>query len=283
MSTRFFLLAMLVGLMVGACGPLPEAVGQAIAETQAGWTPVPTSLVEVVAQEMPPTQTPEPTLTLEGVVTTEDGKETGTVVKVVDGDTIDVSINGQIYRVRYIGMNTPESNEPCGNDATVANVNLVSGQTVTLVKDISETDRFDRLLRYVYVGDIFVNAELVAQGYAEAARYPPDIAHAEFFEGLEAQAAAANIACWTTGVFDDTGGGGEGFTPTSVPVSTSPPAATSPPASVCDCSGNLYSCSDFNTHNEAQACYAYCIGVVGSDVHRLDGSDTDGLACEGLP
>ena len=64
----------------------------------------------------------------------------------------------------------------------------------------------------MYVGDLFVNAELVERGYAEAARYPPDVAHADFFENLHAQAAATNIGCWSTGAFD--GGGGEAEQPT---------------------------------------------------------------------
>ena len=184
-----------------------------------GEAELPEPVIEIIPPEVLPsltplsTQAPEATSTLEGVTTTGDGEEIGTVINVVDGDTIDVNINDQTYRVRYIGMNTPESNEPCGSDATNANVSLVSEQTVTLVKDISETDRFDRLLRYVYVGDIFVNAELVAQGYAESAKYPPDVAFAEFFENLQTQAAADNVGCWPTGVFDNAGDDSESDEP----------------------------------------------------------------------
>ena len=64
--------------------------------------------------------------------------------------------------------------------------------------------------------------------------------------------------------------------PTDTPV---PPA----PAAVCDCSGNVYNCSDFSTHNQAQACHDYCMQQVGYDIHGLDGNDNDGLACESLP
>ena len=94
--------------------------------------------------------------------------EDATVLRVVDGDTIDIEINGERQRVRYIGMNTPERGEPCFDEATQANVDLALGKAVHLVSDVSETDRYGRLLRYVYVGDVFVNLELVAQGYAEA-------------------------------------------------------------------------------------------------------------------
>jgi endonuclease YncB( thermonuclease family) len=129
--------------------------------------------------------------------------QTATVSRVIDGDTIDVMINGETFRVRYIGMNTPESSEPCFREATEANRALVEGRTVTLVKDVSETDRFGRLLRYIYVGDVFVNAELVRQGWAEVVRYPPDTRYFEYFRDLEIAAAQANIGCHPTGIFND--------------------------------------------------------------------------------
>ncbi len=131
------------------------------------------------------------------------GGETARVTDIIDGDTIDVDINGVGYRVRYIGVNTPESDESCYDDATDANANLVAGQTVTLVRDSSNTDRFGRLLRYVYVGNLFVNAQLVQDGWAEAVEYPPDTANADYFHQLETQAARSNIGCHPTAIFDD--------------------------------------------------------------------------------
>ncbi len=132
----------------------------------------------------------------------QDGEE-ARVLRVIDGDTIDVEINGERQRVRYIGMNTPERNEPCFDEATVANVELVQGKSVMLVKDVSDTDRYDRLLRYVYVGDTFVNEELVRQGYAEAVLYRPDYRHYEQFSALEAVVAGSGLGCHASGVFDD--------------------------------------------------------------------------------
>jgi micrococcal nuclease len=90
--------------------------------------------------------------------------EIGIVVYVVDGDTIDVQLGDFIQRVRYIGMNTPERGEPCAREATAANMALVDGQTVTMARDVSETDRYGRPLRYVYAKGVFVNAALVADG-----------------------------------------------------------------------------------------------------------------------
>lgn len=125
------------------------------------------------------------------------GSETAVVTNIVDGDTIDVWLNGETKRVRYIGMDTPESYEPFFDEATEANRVLVEGQTVTLVKDVSETDIYGRLLRYVYLADnTFVNAKLVEDGWARAASYPPDTAHAAEFAQLEAEAQAEERGMW---------------------------------------------------------------------------------------
>jgi endonuclease YncB( thermonuclease family) len=125
------------------------------------------------------------------------------VTRIIDGDTIDVDMNGVGYRVRYVGVNTPERDETCYQEATDANAALVQNQIVTLVRDVNNTDRYGRLLRYVYVGTTFVNAQLVAQGWAEAAEYPPDIGYTAYFRDLEVQAQNANLGCHPTGIFDD--------------------------------------------------------------------------------
>lgn len=74
---------------------------------------------------------------------------------------------------------------------------MVSGKEVRLAKDVSETDKYGRLLRYVYVGSLFVNAELVKQGYANAATYPPDVKYADLFVSLEREARNKQIGLWT--------------------------------------------------------------------------------------
>ena len=127
--------------------------------------------------------------------------ETALVTWVIDGDTVDATLNGETVRIRYIGVNTPERDEPCYDDATQANIALVKGKTITLVKDVSDTDQYGRLLRYIYVGDTFVNAELVRDGYAEARRYDPDTAQYDYLEGLETEARNADRGCHPTGVF----------------------------------------------------------------------------------
>ena len=133
----------------------------------------------------------------------EIAEEIGPVTRVVDGDTIDVRIDGVNTRIRYLQMNTPERDEDCYQSATDANAALVENKTVRLVPDTELVDRYDRLLRYIYVGDVLVNRVLVEQGFAEVALYPPNDAHYEEFVRLEAEAAAEGRGCHPTGIFDD--------------------------------------------------------------------------------
>ena len=124
------------------------------------------------------------------------------MTRVVDGDTIDVLVGGNTYRVRYIGVDTPETVDPrspvqCyGREASERNRQLVEGKTVELEKDVSETDKYGRLLRYVWVGGEMVNATLVREGYAMAITYPPDVKYQELFLGLQQEARDAGLGLW---------------------------------------------------------------------------------------
>lgn len=131
------------------------------------------------------------------------GGDTGRVLRVIDGDTIDVLVAGQEVRVRYVGVNTPERDEVCYAEAKAANERLVQGQTVRLVRDTSNTDRYGRWLRYIYVGDVFVNRTLIEQGYAETVLYEPDDRYYEEFARLEAMAIRDGRGCHPTGIFND--------------------------------------------------------------------------------
>lgn len=119
------------------------------------------------------------------------------VTQIIDGDTIDVTIDGVPYRVRYILIDTPERGMPFFDEATAANSKLVQGKTVYLVKDVSETDRYGRLLRYVYLADgTFVNTELVRQGFAKLATFPPDVAKEAEIRAVQQDAVAAGRGLW---------------------------------------------------------------------------------------
>ncbi|MCA9974012.1 MAG: thermonuclease family protein [Anaerolineales bacterium] len=177
------------------------------------------------------------------------------VTAIIDGDTIDVRLNGRELRVRYVGVDTPERGDPFYAEASRLNEDLVGGETVILVKDVSETDPYGRLLRYVYLPDgTFVNAELLRQGMARRVTFPPDVAQQALFGELQEAARLAGVGIW----------------------------AAEPFAGVCDCGGNRYNCADFGKQAEAQACFDFCLDETGTDVHRLDGGG-DGLVCESLP
>lgn len=125
--------------------------------------------------------------------------QTAIVMDVVDGDTIKVAMDSKTYSVRYIGIDTPEStiqHEYFGKESSAKNAELVGGKQVVMYKDVSETDRYDRLLRYVFVGDTFINFELVNLGFANAKRYTPDTACAELFEQAEKFASASKLGMW---------------------------------------------------------------------------------------
>ncbi len=130
---------------------------------------------------------------LQGQMQAPSGGETALVTGIVDGDTIDVLLDGEEFRVRYIGVDTPERGEDCYSEATDYNHSLVSNQTVKLVKDVSETDRYGRLLRYVWVGGTFVNLALVQEGYAEAKYYAPDGRY--YDELVAAHRTAVQLGC----------------------------------------------------------------------------------------
>jgi micrococcal nuclease len=121
------------------------------------------------------------------------------VTRVIDGDTIEIE-GGE--RVRYIGIDTPETVDPrkpvqCfGVEASNKNKELVEGKTVRLEKDITDRDKYNRLLRYVYVGDTFINLELVKQGFAYSYSYPPDIKYQEQFVKSQQEAREAKRGLW---------------------------------------------------------------------------------------
>ncbi len=123
--------------------------------------------------------------------------EEAEVVRVIDGDTIVVYLDGAEHRVRYILIDTPERDEPLYNEATKLNQLLIGRQTIYLVKDVSETDRYDRLLRYIYTQDgLLVNAEIVRQGMARVAVFPPDTRMLKKIRSAEAEAKEREIGIW---------------------------------------------------------------------------------------
>ena len=125
------------------------------------------------------------------------------VATIIDGNTFELN-DGK--SVRLIGIDAPEIGEICSTQAAQQLSSLIEGKTVYLEKDVSETDSYNRLLRYVYVNGAFVNFELVYNGYAYAVSYPPDIAHASQLADAEEDAMNNERGClWETNYLDYNG------------------------------------------------------------------------------
>ncbi|MBN1954431.1 MAG: thermonuclease family protein [Anaerolineae bacterium] len=129
----------------------------------------------------------------------EPGVEWAAVAHVPDGDGVNLA-DGR--RVRYVGIDAPEvaawgrPDEPFAQEARVLNERLVAGRRLRLERDVSDADRYGRLLRYVYVGETMVNAEIVRAGLARAFCVPPDERHAALFERLEREAQRRRRGIW---------------------------------------------------------------------------------------
>jgi micrococcal nuclease len=190
-STRWLVAAVLtlaVGLLIGR---LSGAGGGGDGNS----TPAPTPLATSPAASATSTVAPAPSLafTLPPIHPDPASLERASIVHIVDGDTIDVELNGKTERVRYYGIDTPERGQRCFSEATDRNAAL-AGQTVLLLPDARERDRYDRLLRYVFSanGDS-IDERLIAEGYAHA--WTQDGVYRDTLVTLEDQTHAAAIGC----------------------------------------------------------------------------------------
>ena len=126
------------------------------------------------------------------------GPEMATVASITDGDTIRVILaDGSNVPVRLIGIDAPETNDTLTAESTEFLASLLEGQEVYLVPDVSDRDMYDRLLRYVYVGENFINEEMVENGFAVAKEYPPDTAHADELAQAQQRAETQSYGLWS--------------------------------------------------------------------------------------
>jgi micrococcal nuclease len=139
----------------------------------------------------------------EAATATGKQRELAEVTRVVDGDTIQVSLNGESVSVRYLLIDTPETVDPrttvqcMGREASARNHELVEGRTVFLEADVTDRDRFGRLLRYVYLQDgRMVNEVLVREGFAAVSTVPPDIKHLDALLAAQGEAVRDSLGLW---------------------------------------------------------------------------------------
>jgi micrococcal nuclease len=267
-------LLIVIGLLVGGCQASniepPEAV----------ISPITSPTLTTVVRTTPPTTT----LAVVDMI--------AQVVSVTDGDTIRVLMpDGQNEPVRLIGIDAPEDGSILDQEATAYLEDLVLGEEVRMVVDVSDRDRFGRLLRYIYVGDLFVNEEMVRVGLAIAKRYEPDTAMASVLEaaqggaeqaalGLFSPAATTTIATSTTAPPTTTTRAST-TTTTQPPTTTPTVAATTTTTAQANCDSSYpdfcipppppdLDCGDIGVKN---------FTVRSPDSHGFDG-DSDGVGCE---
>lgn len=144
-----------------------------------------------------------PMVARDGVPATPAGMTFCAVTRVVDADTIDVANCATPGRVRLILVDSPEvfgGAECLGHEASAYVSAALLGRDVGLEKDVRETDSFDRMLRYVWVDGILFNEQLVRDGYATLATYPPDVKYEERIRSAQEEAIAAGRGLWAPGV-----------------------------------------------------------------------------------
>ena len=131
------------------------------------------------------------------------------VINVVDGDTIDIMYNNKKERVRLIGIDTPETKhptkgvEPYGKEASNFTKDSLLNQYVNIEFDVSERDRYGRLLAYVYLDNVMFNKTLLQQGYAQVSTFPPNIRYVNDFIELQKIARENEIGMWKLELYQD--------------------------------------------------------------------------------
>ncbi len=124
------------------------------------------------------------------------------VVRIVDGDTLKVELNGKEETVRLIGVDTPETVhptkgvEPYGKEASDYTKLRLEGQEVKLEFDVQERDQYGRTLVYVWFGSEMFNKTLLIEGYAQIATFPPNVRYVEDFKKLQEQSREAKKGMW---------------------------------------------------------------------------------------
>lgn len=219
---------------------------------------------------------------------------TARVTNVVDGDTVDISpaVDG-IDRVRFIGVDTPETREcpggqPFSQEAKTFTTTELQGQEVGLEFDVERTDQYDRLLAYVYEDGEMFNEDLLEGGYAQVATFPPNTRYVERFEAAQERARAAGIGIWglspeELAQLEDRGNGigGAGCSPTTPPPPPPLPPPPLPPPPVAQPEPDIPSAPSQPVPGVAGG--ADCSTGV-KDVPVAPGSkgdrDRDGVACE---
>lgn len=299
----FFLMAMTVEAEPAPQNAGADAVPQA-SPSQRG-TPSPTVTMDAQATVSPiasPLASPAVLATTSAGQAAE--RQAATLVRVVDGDTIQVELNGRRQTVRLIGINTPEVVDPrrspeCfGREASNEAKRFLTevGPQLWLEADPSQAnqDRYNRLLRYVFVreGQTDLGLHLIQQGYANEYTYDQAYRYQAAYRQAEVEAQTAGRGLWADGVCAASPPSRpqtqEGTSRTVNRAASSPtikhaaaPVPAAGAAGGVSCTGPDLDCGDFSSRAEMSQFWSSCGFSASYDPHRLDGND-DGVPCERL-
>ncbi|MBP9759257.1 thermonuclease family protein [Candidatus Dojkabacteria bacterium] len=235
---------------------------------------VKSATVEVTSSPMPivtPSPAPDPNISIVKVI------------NVIDGDTFTIE-GGAV--IRMIGIDTPETVHPSkpiqcyGKEASQKTKELLEGKEIKLEKDVSETDKYSRLLRYVYVDDIFINEYLVSEGFAKSSSYPPDVKYQNKFVEAQKKAQEENKGLWNVSACP---------TATPKPIITAKPSTPKPVLNTTNYApttttqtvnntGGAYTCNCSKTCPNMSCSEAqYQLNTCGCGARD---ADDDGVACD---
>jgi len=281
-KTAIAMLILGIGLGVLISRAVPKSVQQSVAESQSA----------IVSESVPEISPASPL---------NDAEKYYPVVKVVDGDTIVVDINGKNETVRLIGLDTPETVDPrkpvqCfGEEASKKAKEILTGKRVRLEMDASQgkLDKYGRLLAYIFLEDgTFFNQFMISEGYGHEYTYNPSTGadtypiglpykYQKEFKEAEKTAREEKKGLWAKTIASDC---------SPEPASQNEADFRAPGS--YECTRNAYNCSSFKTQAEAQYVFELCgllaapdaaqAGGDKNDIHKLD-SDGDGKVCESLP
>lgn len=191
------------------------------------------------------------------------------VTRVIDGDTVEAAYRGQNVDVRLIGIDTPETVHPSqpvgclGKEASAFTTRQLSGARVRLELDVERTDRYGRLLAYVWVGDELFNEQIVSKGFAKVSTYPPNVKYEDRFLRAQRQARSNNRGLWA---------------PDACPEPAPPPQPVGGSGNNCD-ANYKGTCVPVVGYDLDCADISGSVQVVGEDIHGLD-AEGDGFGCE---
>lgn len=189
-------------------------------------------------------------------------------MRVIDGDTVEARFGGQVVDVRLIGLDTPETVHPSepvgclGKEASAFTTRQLDGSRIRLEFDVERTDRYGRLLAYVWVGEKLFNEQILARGYASVSTHPPNLKYEDRFIKAQRKARNSERGLWA---------------PDACPE-PAPPQPIAGGGGKCD-SNYKGACVPIVDHDLDCADIEGSVEVVGEDIHAFD-SDADGFGCE---